>query len=32
MFRDIKVNYMQWTKGELRKKYETYHKLGLDKK
>lgn len=24
MFKDIKMNYMQWTKGQLKKKYGQY--------
>jgi hypothetical protein len=32
MFRDIKLNYMQWSKGELRKKYDAYMQHNDSKK
>lgn len=28
MFKDIKLNYMQWSKGELKKKYKAMHAHG----
>ena len=31
MMRDIKLNMYQWSKGELKKKYEAYFQYGHDK-
>ena len=30
MFKDAKLNYMQWSKGELKKKYKGYFAHGWD--
>ena len=32
MFKDIKLNYMQWSKGQLKTKYKSYFAHGFDKK
>lgn len=32
MFKDIKLNFMQWSKGELKTKYNLYFKNGCDKR
>jgi len=32
MFRDIKLNYMQWSRGQLKTKSKSYFAYGMDKK
>lgn len=32
MFKNIKLNFMQWSKGELKKKHKAYYEQGHDKK
>ena len=30
MYKDIKLNYMQWSKSELKTKYRSYHAYSMD--